>query len=161
MYPRVVRYVVPNHRQGVATRGLPHHLPGGWHGQLHGDARLHKFQKKHKVKLGFMSVFVKVATAALQEVTVINTYINDEAKEIVYCNVSVAAASPNGLVVHVLRNTEYMIFLDVKRTIALYGQKAQSGTLDLGGMSGGTFTWARRGMPWCGSAAIAKRTFCL
>ena len=67
-----------------------------------------------------MSVFVKAATAALQEVTVINTYINDEAKEIVYCNVSVAAASPNGLIVHVLQNIEYMIFLDVKGTTALY-----------------------------------------
>jgi 2-oxoglutarate dehydrogenase E2 component (dihydrolipoamide succinyltransferase) len=108
-----------------------------------------EFQKKHGVKLGFMSVFVKAATAALQEVPAINAYIDDEAKEIVYrdyCDISVAVASPNGLVVPVLRNTEFMSFADVERTIALFGQKAKDGTLALDDMAGGTFTISNGGV---------------
>lgn len=108
-----------------------------------------EFAKKHGVKLGFMSVFVKACTAALREVPAINAYIDDEAKEIVYrdyCDISVAVASPNGLVVPVLRNTEYMTFADVERTIALFGQKAKDGTLALDDMSGGTFTISNGGV---------------
>ncbi|KAL3777286.1 hypothetical protein HJC23_001497 [Cyclotella cryptica] len=108
-----------------------------------------EFQKKHGVKLGFMSVFVKAATSALQEVPAINAYIDDEAKEIVYrdyCDISVAVASPNGLVVPVLRNTEFMSFADVERTIALFGQKAKDGTLALDDMAGGTFTISNGGV---------------
>ena len=107
------------------------------------------FQKKHGVKLGFMSVFVKACTSALQEVPAINAYIDDENKEIVYrdyCDISVAVASPNGLVVPVLRNTEYMTFADVERTIALFGQKANNGTLALDDMAGGTFTISNGGV---------------
>jgi len=108
-----------------------------------------EFQKKHGVKLGFMSVFVKACTAALQEVPAINAYIDDESKEIVYrdyCDISVAVASPNGLVVPVLRNTEFMSFADVERTIALFGQKAKDGTLALDDMAGGTFTISNGGV---------------
>jgi len=108
-----------------------------------------EFEKKHGVKLGFMSVFVKACTSALQEVPAINAYIDDEAKEIVYrdyCDVSVAVASPNGLVVPVLRNTEYMSFADVERTIALFGKKAREGSLSLDDMTGGTFTISNGGV---------------
>lgn len=108
-----------------------------------------EFEKKHGVKLGFMSVFVKACTSALQEVPAINAYIDDEAKEIVYrdyCDISVAVASPNGLVVPVLRNTEYMSFADVERTIALFGKKAREGTLALDDMTGGTFTISNGGV---------------
>jgi 2-oxoglutarate dehydrogenase E2 component (dihydrolipoamide succinyltransferase) len=107
------------------------------------------FAKKHGVKLGFMSVFVKACTSALQEVPAINAYIDDEAKEIVYrdyCDISVAVASPNGLVVPVLRNTEFMTFADVERTIALFGQKAKDGTLAIDDMAGGTFTISNGGV---------------
>lgn len=108
-----------------------------------------EFAKKHGVKLGFMSVFVKACTSALQEVPAINAYIDDDTKEIVYrdyCDISVAVASPNGLVVPVLRNTEYMTFADVERTIALFGQKARDGTLALDDMTGGTFTISNGGV---------------
>ncbi|KAL7499083.1 hypothetical protein ACHAWT_006982 [Skeletonema menzelii] len=108
-----------------------------------------EFEKKHGVKLGFMSVFVKACTSALQEVPAINAYIDDEAKEIVYrdyCDISVAVASPAGLVVPVLRNTEYMSFADVERTIALFGKKAREGTLALDDMTGGTFTISNGGV---------------
>lgn len=108
-----------------------------------------KFQEKHGVKLGFMSAFVKASTAALKELPAVNAYIDDKTQEIVYreyCDVSVAVASPGGLVVPVLRNTETMSFADVERSIALYGQKAREGTLALDDMAGGTFTISNGGV---------------
>jgi len=107
------------------------------------------FQEKHGVKLGFMSAFVKAATAALQELPAVNAYIDDKTKEIVYreyCDISVAVASPTGLVVPVLRNTESMSFADVERNIVAYGQKAKDGTLSLDDMAGGTFTISNGGV---------------
>jgi 2-oxoglutarate dehydrogenase E2 component (dihydrolipoamide succinyltransferase) len=107
------------------------------------------FLEKHGVKLGFMSAFVKAATAALQEIPAVNAYIDEETMEIVYrefCDISVAVASPAGLVVPVLRNTENMSFADVERNIALYGQKAKEGSLSLDDMAGGTFTISNGGV---------------
>jgi len=108
-----------------------------------------EFQVKHAVKLGFMSPFVKAATAALQEIPAVNAFIDDETQEIVYreyCDISVAVASPNGLVVPVLRNTEGMSFADVEKTIGMYGQKAKEGSLSLDEMAGGTFTISNGGV---------------
>jgi 2-oxoglutarate dehydrogenase E2 component (dihydrolipoamide succinyltransferase) len=71
------------------------------------------FEKKHKVKLGFMSAFVKAASHALQELPAVNAVIDDNTHEIVYRNyidISVAVASPTGLVVPVLRNTQDLNF---------------------------------------------------
>lgn len=107
------------------------------------------FLEKHGVKLGFMSAFVKAATAALQEIPAVNAYIDEATKEIVYreyVDISVAVASPTGLVVPVLRNTETMSFADVERNIAMYGKKAQEGTLALDDMAGGTFTISNGGV---------------
>lgn len=107
------------------------------------------FQEKHGVKLGFMSAFVKASTAALKELPAVNAYIDDSTQEIVYreyCDISVAVASPGGLVVPVLRNTETMSFADVERSIAFYGQKARDGTLALDDMAGGTFTISNGGV---------------
>lgn len=108
-----------------------------------------EFLKKHGVKLGFMSAFVKASTASLQEIPAVNAYIDDATKEIVYrdyVDISVAVASPNGLVVPVLRNTEFMSFADVEKTIGLYGQKAKDGALGLEEMAGGTFTISNGGV---------------
>eukprot|EP00544_Gedaniella_sp_CCMP2646_P009478 CAMPEP_0202483912 /NCGR_PEP_ID=MMETSP1361-20130828/3066_1 /ASSEMBLY_ACC=CAM_ASM_000849 /TAXON_ID=210615 /ORGANISM="Staurosira complex sp., Strain CCMP2646" /LENGTH=374 /DNA_ID=CAMNT_0049112353 /DNA_START=173 /DNA_END=1297 /DNA_ORIENTATION=+ len=108
-----------------------------------------EFQQKHGVKLGFMSAFVKASTAALQEIPAVNAYIDGETNEIVYreyVDISVAVASPNGLVVPVLRNTESMTFADVERNIAQYGAKAKEGTLSLDDMAGGTFTISNGGV---------------
>ncbi|GMH89694.1 hypothetical protein TL16_g11535, partial [Triparma laevis f. inornata] len=108
-----------------------------------------EFEKKQGIKLGFMSAFVKASTAALQEFPAINGYIDDESKEIVYrdyCDISVAVASPGGLVVPVLRNTEDMSFADVEKTIAMYGQKARDGQMALEDMAGGTFTISNGGV---------------
>lgn len=107
------------------------------------------FMEKHGVKLGFMSAFVKASTAALQELPAVNAYIDEGTKEIVYreyVDISVAVASPGGLVVPVLRNTETMSFADVEKSIAMYGQKAREGTLALDDMSGGTFTISNGGV---------------
>jgi len=107
------------------------------------------FMEKHGVKLGFMSAFVQASTAALQEIPAVNAYIDDATKEIVYreyVDVSVAVASPGGLVVPVLRNTETMSFADVERSITMYGQKAREGSLALDDMSGGTFTISNGGV---------------
>lgn len=108
-----------------------------------------EFEKAHNIKLGFMSPFVKAATAALQESPIINAYIDLNTKEIIYRNyidISVAVASPNGLVVPVLRNTENMSFADVEKQIALYGKKAKENTLALEDMQGGTFTISNGGV---------------
>jgi 2-oxoglutarate dehydrogenase E2 component (dihydrolipoamide succinyltransferase) len=107
------------------------------------------FVAKHGVKLGFMSAFVLAATAALQEVPLVNAFIDEEKKEIVYrdyCDISVAVASPKGLVTPILRNTELMSFADVERNIAAYVEKAKNGTLSLDDMSGGTFTISNGGV---------------
>jgi len=107
------------------------------------------FLEKHGVKLGFMSAFVKASTAALQEIPAVNAFIDDATKEIVYrnyCDVSVAVASPNGLVVPVLRNTEKMSFADVEKEIMNYAKKAKEGSLALEDMAGGTFTISNGGV---------------
>jgi len=107
------------------------------------------FMEKHGVKLGFMSAFVQASTAALQEIPAVNAFIDDETKEVVYreyVDVSVAVASPGGLVVPVLRNTETMSFADVERSITMYGQKAREGSLALDDMAGGTFTISNGGV---------------
>ncbi|KAG7364815.1 dihydrolipoamide succinyltransferase [Nitzschia inconspicua] len=107
------------------------------------------FVAKHGIKLGFMSAFVLAATAALQEIPAVNAYIDDETQEIVYrdyCDISVAVASPTGLVVPVLRNTELMSFADVEHNIAAYAEKAKNGTLALDDMAGGTFTISNGGV---------------
>ena len=108
-----------------------------------------EFEKVHGVKLGFMSAFVAASTKALIEIPAVNAYIDDDAKEIVYrdyCDVSVAVASPNGLVVPVLRNTEAMSFADVEKSIGAFGAKARAGALALEDMAGGTFTISNGGV---------------
>lgn len=80
------------------------------------------FEKVHGVKLGFMSAFVKAASAALQEIPAVNAVIDDATQEVVYRNyvdISVAVASPTGLVVPVLRNAEKMNFAVSHSTCSL------------------------------------------
>lgn len=107
------------------------------------------FEKTHDVKLGFMSAFVKASSAALLELPAVNAVIDDETNEIVYRNyidISVAVASPTGLVVPVLRNCETMGFADVEKSIAHFGSKAKAGSLALEDMTGGTFTISNGGV---------------
>jgi 2-oxoglutarate dehydrogenase E2 component (dihydrolipoamide succinyltransferase) len=108
-----------------------------------------EFEKKHGCRLGFMSAFVKASAAALQEVPAINAVIDDKTDEIVYknyCDISVAVASPKGLVVPVLRDTQKMSFKDIETGIADYAEKAKNNTLAMEDMVGGTFTISNGGV---------------
>ncbi|XP_069806501.1 dihydrolipoyllysine-residue succinyltransferase component of 2-oxoglutarate dehydrogenase complex, mitochondrial isoform X2 [Dendropsophus ebraccatus] len=112
---------------------------------------LHKeaFLKKHSLKLGFMSAFVKAAAYALQDQPAVNAVIDDATKEIVYrdyIDISVAVSTPRGLVVPVLRNVESMNFADIERTIAELGEKARKNELAIEDMDGGTFTISNGGV---------------
>ncbi|KHJ40933.1 dihydrolipoyllysine-residue succinyltransferase, E2 component of oxoglutarate dehydrogenase complex [Trichuris suis] len=105
------------------------------------------FQKKYGVKLGFMSPFVKAATYALQDQPIVNAVIDEG--EIVYrqfIDISVAVASPRGLVVPVLRNVESMSFADVEKSIAHFAELAKINKLPIEDMEGGTFTISNGGV---------------
>ncbi len=105
------------------------------------------FEKKHGVKLGFMSFFVKACIQALKDVPAVNAEIDGE--EIVYKNyyhVGVAVGTDKGLVVPVLRNADMLSFAGVEKAIAAYGKKARDGQLQMADMQGGTFTISNGGI---------------
>ncbi|XP_066994554.2 dihydrolipoyllysine-residue succinyltransferase component of 2-oxoglutarate dehydrogenase complex, mitochondrial [Anabrus simplex] len=108
---------------------------------------LETFQKKHGMKFGFMSAFVKASAYALQDQPVVNAVI--DGNEIIYrdyIDISVAVATPKGLVVPVLRNVEGMNYADIELGIAALGEKARKGTLAVEDMDGGTFTISNGGV---------------
>ncbi|MDP4840043.1 MAG: 2-oxoglutarate dehydrogenase complex dihydrolipoyllysine-residue succinyltransferase [Alphaproteobacteria bacterium] len=99
------------------------------------------FVKKHGVKLGFMSFFVKAALVALKEIPAVNAEIDGE--DLVYKNhydIGVAVSTPNGLVVPVIRDADRLGFSDVEKTIADLGVRARDGKLAMQELMGGTFT---------------------
>jgi 2-oxoglutarate dehydrogenase E2 component (dihydrolipoamide succinyltransferase) len=105
------------------------------------------FEKKHGIRLGFMSFFVKAAVLALRDVPAVNGSI--EGEEIVYhdyVDVSVAVSAPQGLVVPVVRDVQAMSFADIEKTIADFGKRAKEGTLKIEEMQGGTFTISNGGV---------------
>jgi 2-oxoglutarate dehydrogenase E2 component (dihydrolipoamide succinyltransferase) len=105
------------------------------------------FEKKHGVRLGFMSFFVKACILALQELPAVNAEI--EGDDIVYkdyYDIGVAVGTPNGLVVPVLRDADELGFADVEKNIGELGRKARDGKLTLEEMSGGTFTITNGGV---------------
>uniref|UniRef100_A0A669C6M6 Dihydrolipoyllysine-residue succinyltransferase component of 2-oxoglutarate dehydrogenase complex, mitochondrial n=1 Tax=Oreochromis niloticus TaxID=8128 RepID=A0A669C6M6_ORENI len=107
------------------------------------------FLKKHNIKLGFMSAFVKAAAYALSDQPAVNAVIDDTTKEIVYrdyVDISVAVATPKGLVVPVIRNVEGMNFADIENAINLLGEKARKNELAVEDMDGGTFTISNGGV---------------
>uniref|UniRef100_A0A3Q3XDF5 Dihydrolipoyllysine-residue succinyltransferase component of 2-oxoglutarate dehydrogenase complex, mitochondrial n=1 Tax=Mola mola TaxID=94237 RepID=A0A3Q3XDF5_MOLML len=113
--------------------------------------KLHKeaFLKKHNIKLGFMSAFVKAAAHALTDQPAVNAVIDDTTKEIVYrdyVDISVAVATPKGLVVPVIRNVETMNFADIEKAINALGEKARKNELAVEDMDGGTFTISNGGV---------------
>ena len=105
------------------------------------------FEKKHGIRLGFMSFFVKAVALALRDVPAVNASL--EGDEIVYrdyLDVSIAVSAPRGLVVPVLRNAHAMSFADIEKTIADFGRRAKEGTLTADEMQGGTFTISNGGV---------------
>lgn len=105
------------------------------------------FEKRHGVKLGFMSLFVKAATEALKRFPSVNASI--DGTDMVYHgyqDIGVAVSSDRGLVVPVLRNTDAMSLADVEKQIVEYGGKARDGKLSMDEMMGGTFTISNGGV---------------
>jgi 2-oxoglutarate dehydrogenase E2 component (dihydrolipoamide succinyltransferase) len=105
------------------------------------------FEKKHGVKLGFMSFFVKACIAALKEIPAVNAEIDCD--DIVYKNfyhIGVAVGTEKGLVVPVLRDADQLSFAGVEKTIADYGKRARDGQLQIADMQGGTFTISNGGV---------------
>jgi len=104
-------------------------------------------QKEHDVKLGFMSFFARASVLALKEIPAANASI--EGEDIVYrdyVDLSVAVATPKGLVTPVVRNAESMGLIDVEKEVAALGRKARDGKLSLEDMAGGTFTISNGGV---------------
>lgn len=105
------------------------------------------FEQKHKVRLGFMSFFVKACIVALHDVPGVNAEI--EGDEIIYknyINMGVAVGIDKGLVVPVLRDAHLMSFAEIEKNIAVFAQRARDGALTLDDMQGGTFTISNGGV---------------
>jgi len=105
------------------------------------------FEKKHGVKLGFMSFFAKASVLALKDIPSVNAQIQGD--EIVYhdyVDISVAVSAPNGLVVPVVRDCDTKSFADIEKSIVDFGKRAREGTLTMDDMKGGTFTISNGGV---------------
>jgi len=105
------------------------------------------FEKKHGVKLGFMSFFTKACCHALKEVPEVNAEI--DGTDVVYKNfvhMGVAVGTPSGLVVPVVRDADQMSFAAIEKKISELGLRARDGKLSMAEMQGGTFTISNGGV---------------
>lgn len=110
---------------------------------------LHKdnFEKKHGVKLGFMSFFVKACIVALKEIPAVNAEIDGD--DLVYKNyydIGVAVGTAQGLVVPVVRDADTLSFAGTEKTIGELGKKARDGKLSMAELTGGSFTITNGGV---------------
>lgn len=99
------------------------------------------FEKRYRVRLGFMSFFTKASVEALKRFPMVNASI--DRNEIIYHNyydIGIAVGTERGLVVPVLRNTENMSMADIEKQIMEYIIQAQEGRLGIDELTGGTFT---------------------
>ncbi len=105
------------------------------------------FERKHGVKIGFMSIFAKACVVALQEYPAVNAEISGD--EIIYKNyydIGIAVGTEQGLVVPVVRDVGSMSFAQIENRIRDYGKKARDGRLSLDELQGGTFTITNGGV---------------
>lgn len=105
------------------------------------------FEKKHGVRLGFMSLFVKAVVAALQEFPAVNAEIQGD--ELVYKNyydIGIAVGSRHGLVVPVLRDADFLSIPGIEQAIVDFGRRADAGKITLEELQGGTFTITNGGV---------------
>ena len=105
------------------------------------------FEKKHGVRMGFMSLFVKAAVNALKEIPAVNAEIQGD--EIVYKNhydIGVAVGTEQGLVVPVVRNADQLSLAEIEKEIGRLAEKARLGSLAMSDLSGGTFTVSNGGV---------------
>ena len=106
-----------------------------------------RFVKKHEMKLGFMSFFVKAVVHALQVVPAVNARIDGE--EVVqnhFYDIGVAISTEKGLLVPVLRDADRLSFAEVEKAIAAYAKKARDGKITLTDLEGGVFTITNGGV---------------
>jgi 2-oxoglutarate dehydrogenase E2 component (dihydrolipoamide succinyltransferase) len=106
-----------------------------------------QFEKKHGVRLGFMSFFVKACIAALKEIPAVNAEIDGD--DLVYKNyydIGVAVGTENGLVVPVVRDADRLGFAEIEKKINDFGKRARDGKLTLDELTGGTFTISNGGV---------------
>jgi len=105
------------------------------------------FEKKHGVKLGFMSFFVKACITALKEIPEVNAEIeNDDVIYKNYYNIGVAVGTDQGLVVPVVKNADELTVADIEKEISSLGKKAREGKLSISDMQDGTFTISNGGV---------------
>jgi 2-oxoglutarate dehydrogenase E2 component (dihydrolipoamide succinyltransferase) len=105
------------------------------------------FEKKHGVKLGFMSFFAKAVCLAIKDIPSVNAQIEgDEIVYFDYLDLSVAVSAPNGLVVPVVRNADSLSFAGIEKAIGDLGRRAKDGSLTMEDMAGGTFTISNGGI---------------
>lgn len=119
-------------------------------------SNLMDFRKKYKdefiektgIKLGFMGAFSKASALALKEIPAVNAAIenNDTLVFKDYADISIAVATPKGLVTPVVRNAESLSILGIEKEISNLGKKARDGKLTLEDMTGGTFTISNGGV---------------
>jgi 2-oxoglutarate dehydrogenase E2 component (dihydrolipoamide succinyltransferase) len=105
------------------------------------------FERKHGVKLGFMSFFVRACVQALKDIPAVNAEI--DGSDIVYKNyyhIGVAVGTEKGLVVPVVRDAERLSLAEIEKTIADFGRRARDGALTIEEMQGGTFTISNGGV---------------
>ncbi|KHA51463.1 2-oxoglutarate dehydrogenase complex dihydrolipoyllysine-residue succinyltransferase [Sulfitobacter geojensis] len=105
------------------------------------------FEKKHGVRMGFMSFFTKACCHALKEIPEVNAEI--DGTDVIYKNyvhMGVAAGTPTGLVVPVIRDVDTMSFAGIEKAIGDMGKKARDGKLTMADMTGGTFTISNGGV---------------
>jgi 2-oxoglutarate dehydrogenase E2 component (dihydrolipoamide succinyltransferase) len=105
------------------------------------------FEKKHGVRLGYMSIFVKATIAALKEIPAVNAEIAGD--DLIYKNhydIGVAVGTEQGLVVPVVRDADKLSFAEIEKRIGDFGRRARDGKLSLDDLSGGTFTISNGGI---------------
>ena len=106
-----------------------------------------QFEKKHGVKLGFMSFFTKACVEALKKFPTVNASV--EGNDIVYheyFDVGVAVSTDRGLIVPVLRDADLQSFADIEKSIANFAGRARAGTITMEELTGGTFTITNGGV---------------
>jgi 2-oxoglutarate dehydrogenase E2 component (dihydrolipoamide succinyltransferase) len=105
------------------------------------------FEKRHGVRLGFTSFFVKACIEALRRFPVVNASV--EGNDIVYheyYDIGVAVSTDRGLIVPILRDADLMGFADIEKAVGSYAQRAREGSITIEELTGGTFSITNGGV---------------
>ncbi|MBT3047485.1 MAG: 2-oxoglutarate dehydrogenase complex dihydrolipoyllysine-residue succinyltransferase [Candidatus Thiodiazotropha sp.] len=106
-----------------------------------------EFEKRHNVRLGFMSFFVKASVEALKQYPIINATVDgDDILYHGYFDIGIAVSSPRGLVVPIMRDADQLSFAAIEQRIKDFGNKAKDGSLSYDDLTGGTFSITNGGV---------------